>query len=293
MQSVAISSKDLHSGIVDGLICVYKKVGETPLETLGRLRAEFPVLEGVPLSYAGRLDPLAEGVLLVLSGSYNKIREDFLRLEKEYEVEVLFGVGTDTGDPLGLVVHTSSELESTLNGKHIPLQEEHVREVLRSFHGTHTFEYPIYSSKTVDGVPLHEWARSGKIDSISIPTNTIKIKHIELLSLNTVSKAELYEAVLNKISKVHGDFRQNEIKESWKLWRGSRQGAQSNTLVGTARDTSGIAYYITHISVHCSSGTYMRTLAEKIAEKCGMNSGIAYKIVRTKIGAYSTADCVL
>ena len=50
----------------------------------------------------GRLDPLAEGVLLILIGDECKNKEKYLGLDKEYEVAIIFGISTDTGDALGL-----------------------------------------------------------------------------------------------------------------------------------------------------------------------------------------------
>ena len=45
-----------------------KKVGETLLQALNKLRKGFSFLENQKLTYAGRLDPMAEGKLLVLIG---------------------------------------------------------------------------------------------------------------------------------------------------------------------------------------------------------------------------------
>ena len=48
------------------MISFQKQVGETPLEMLDRLRIEQPSLRDEKLSYAGRLDPMAEGEMLFL-----------------------------------------------------------------------------------------------------------------------------------------------------------------------------------------------------------------------------------
>ena len=82
---------------------LYKQSGETPRERLERLRVQRPHYEHEVLSYAGRLDPMAEGVLLCLVGSANKRREAYLELSKEYVLDVLFGFSTDTYDVLGRV----------------------------------------------------------------------------------------------------------------------------------------------------------------------------------------------
>src|SRR3972149_4445698 len=84
----------------------YKQLGETPRERLERLRAQRPHYEHEVLSYAGRLNPMAEGVMLCLVGSANKRREAYLDLGKEYVLDILLGFSTDTYDILGRVMET-------------------------------------------------------------------------------------------------------------------------------------------------------------------------------------------
>ena len=81
---------------------IWKPVGLTPLEAVKRLQQIRPDLGGVKLTYAGRLDPLALGVMIILSAGDIKDKEQFLVLPKTYEVEILLGAATDSGDVLGL-----------------------------------------------------------------------------------------------------------------------------------------------------------------------------------------------
>ena len=67
----------------------YKNIGETPLECLERVRLEYGKAPEVPMTYAGRLDPMAEGLLLVLSGKELQNKDKYLGLPKTYEFEVL------------------------------------------------------------------------------------------------------------------------------------------------------------------------------------------------------------
>jgi hypothetical protein len=84
------------------MIKLYKKIAETPLQALKRLRRRRPELADARLSYAGRLDPMACGILPVLVGEENDRRENFLGRDKTYVFTVLFGVATDTFDLLGI-----------------------------------------------------------------------------------------------------------------------------------------------------------------------------------------------
>jgi tRNA U55 pseudouridine synthase TruB len=81
---------------------ILKNEAETPLQALDRLRKNDSTLKNLPMTYAGRLDPMASGQLLILIGDECKKREKYDGLDKEYEVEILFGAESDTADILGL-----------------------------------------------------------------------------------------------------------------------------------------------------------------------------------------------
>ena len=49
----------------DNVIIAYKNIGETPLECLERHRKERSIDKDIPMTYAGRLDPMAEGLMIL------------------------------------------------------------------------------------------------------------------------------------------------------------------------------------------------------------------------------------
>ncbi len=67
----------------DTVIITHKAAGETPLATLERTRIERGIAPNFPMTYAGRLDPLAEGVLILLVGDECKKKDQYLGLDKE------------------------------------------------------------------------------------------------------------------------------------------------------------------------------------------------------------------
>lgn len=226
---------------------LYKKEGETPLETIERYKKENPELKDEKMTYAGRLDPMAEGVLFVLVGEECKNKENYLGLDKEYEFEILWGFKSDTYDILG--IPTKSGVPST------PQKE------IEGLKGELTQKYPPYSSMTVKGKQLFQWAREGRLDEIEIPENKVEIYDIELLENREINREDLKENILNRINKVKGDFRQEEIKKEWK-----------NLL-----DEKSEAHFpISKIKIKCSSGTYVRGIANDLG-------GLAFSIKRTKI----------
>src|SRR5687767_12670821 len=82
---------------------IYKPIGLTPLQLIKLLKKSKEGYKNIKMSFAGRLDPLAHGVMLLLLGEENKNRDKYLSLDKTYEFKVLFGVETDTFDFLGIL----------------------------------------------------------------------------------------------------------------------------------------------------------------------------------------------
>ncbi|MFA6392660.1 MAG: hypothetical protein WCW54_01040 [Candidatus Paceibacterota bacterium] len=266
---------------MDNVIKVYKKVGETPLDCIQNLKKDRPELGLLPMTYAGRLDPLAEGVLLLLVGEECKKKDEYLNLHKEYEVEVLFGFATDTYDVLGKV--TPSEILfkrsrdlgdgsrcQTISNRSsfdfvLPLKK-----ILPNFIGKIKQSYPPYSSRPVNGKPLFMWAREGKLGEIEIPTHNVQIDNIEIMGQDFIKGNELLENIKDKISKVKGDFRQEEILKTWEK---------------ELKDKKEEKYPIIKLRISCGSGAYMRSIANDIGEKLSIPA-LALKIVRTKVGDY-------
>ncbi|KKR79021.1 MAG: tRNA pseudouridine synthase B [Candidatus Nomurabacteria bacterium GW2011_GWA2_40_9] len=88
------------------IILLNKKEGETPLSALSLFRDKHKIYKDIPMTYAGRLDPMASGLLIILAGEECKNKEKYLNLDKEYEFEILFGFQTDTYDILGKITKT-------------------------------------------------------------------------------------------------------------------------------------------------------------------------------------------
>ncbi len=258
-------------------VCIHKCVGETPLVALERYRREQGIAPETKMAYAGRLDPMAEGALLVLIGEECKNLKAHCGLDKEYEVEILLGMSTDTGDVLGLtnectrgaLVHSLVKIEIALD----------------NLTGKYEWEYPVFSSKTVGGKPLFMYYYEGALDTITVPKATGEIYALELQGVRTISGMELLKYVQEKIallpkvreqSKERGrDFRREEILARW------------HTVLATNRQGDTLTELsVVRVRCACSSGTYMRTLAHKVGEALGTEA-FALSIKRTKIGDIS------
>jgi tRNA pseudouridine55 synthase len=240
------------------IISLYKSLGATPLQALDALRVERPEFVHEPMTYAGRLDPLAEGVLIVLTGEDRYRAKEFQQLGKTYRATFVFGFSSDTGDVLGMV--DRSEFFRSI---------EHVQEIREILLGDHDVQLPVYSSYKVKGSPLHAWAKSNRLDEIEIPRRVMHVDAVRNVDIETMSAEMFLRSVLEKIATVFGDFRQEAIVRRWKE---IMHGVDDVILVSCELD------------VH--SGTYIRSLSGVLGERLGTGA-LLYSLVRTRVGEFS------
>ena len=243
------------------LLRLYKEIGETPLERIKRWKAANPEYKNVPMTYAGRLDPMAEGILLILVGDECKQKEKYLGLDKEYIVEILFGFATDTYDILGKITKQGDPTSTSLwrSGHHKDLQ---------SFAGKFSQKYPKYSSRNIKKVLFSTMVENSTF-SDEVLTKEVEIYSVKILGQRKIGAKKLLTTIESRIAKVKGTFRQKAILS---LWRKNLKNKNDK-------------YQIVKIKVACSSGTYMRSLAHNLGRKLGIPA-LAFSIKRTKIGEH-------
>ncbi len=238
-----------------------KRYTETLNETLKRFRKEKQEFNDEKVTYAGRLDPMAEGLVILLTGDDVYKKNDFLNMDKVYMVDFIFGLETDTYDILGIL---NKRFCSTSF-----IDEDLLMKVLKKNIGIFNQKYPPYSSKPVNGKPLFAWARENKLNEIIIPTKEVEIYSIEYLGKKKIIKDDFKKYIIKNIKAVNGDFRQNEILDRWKdYFIGNK-----NTIM------------VYSIKVEASSGAYMRSLIHKIGQAMNKPS-ISVKIKRIRVGKY-------
>lgn len=248
------------------ILNLYKEEGETPLERLNRLRKSNPDFADLSMSYLGRLDPMAKGVLVVLAGDTVSNRKEILGADKEYKFRILLGVDTDTHDILGLVQKIDIK----------EIDKEKLKKLPTLLRSLRTIRYPLFSSKTLGGKPLFEKARAGEINENNAPTRNVKIYNFEIISDTKITGGQILQDVQNRIKKVSGDFRQDIILGLWEKEMGTYE-KQVFTLL--------------ECKSKVSTGTYIRRLAQIVGEHLG-TGGIAYEIIRTRVGEYKIKDSI-
>jgi tRNA U55 pseudouridine synthase TruB len=279
-----------------------KKRGQTPLELLQQLKSSRAELADVPLSYAGRLDPMAEGKMLALVGDECKRQAKYTDLDKEYEVTILLGAKTDTGDLLGLVdMFAKSSPKDMLNSSassniyNVYTDEKLLKAIKREL-GSHSRKYPAFSSKTVQGKPLFLYTLENRLQEIQIPEHIETFYKISFNRKNNsngkdngrkyfepISANELQKRILDALAvvprsdepskRLGEDFRQDVVRARW------------NEFFVAQKKTEEAEFFLLHVRVTCGSGAYMRTLAERIGSSLGVPA-LAFSINRTKMGRF-------
>ncbi len=245
---------------------VYKRLLMTPYQCVQSFIRTYQIETVV--SYAGRLDPMAEGVLLLLLGDANKERRKYEHMDKEYDVDILCGLRTDTGDLMGLVVDTVLP--------HREFNRVLLERVVDSCVGTHDMPYPAFSSAKVQGKPLYYYARRGELHTVTIPRHSVRIDEAKVTEVRSLTSGELEHYTRSTIPYVKGDFRQEKIMSNWeKVWQSHPTHV----------------YTVIRVHVSCGSGAYMRSLAEYIGGELGIPM-CAMKIKRTRVGRYGLKECL-
>ena len=150
-----------------GLLVVDKPRGLSSAQCTNR----FKRLGQKKIGHAGTLDPMAQGVLLVLLGHATKISGYLMAGGvKAYQGTVRLGQTTDTWDADGQIT-----AEAPWN--HVTA--EAVADVIAGWVGTSEQPVPPYSAAKHQGQPLYKLSREGKETPLKI--KTIEISRAEVL----------------------------------------------------------------------------------------------------------------
>ena len=198
--------------MVDGLLLVNKSPGMTSHDVVEVVRRKLATRR---VGHTGTLDPMAQGLLVLLIGTATKHQRVLQAHGKTYEALLRFGTQTDTGDAEGRQVRRAP----------VPsLTRDRLAAVLASFVGSLEQIPPAYSAVKVRGRPAYWWARHHQV--VTLPPRRVRVEAIELLACD----------------------------------------AQTITF-----------------RVDCSAGTYIRTLAEAIAQRLGTVGHLA-SLTRQRVG---------
>ena len=203
---------------------------------------------------------MASGVIIVLLGEERLKKYEYAAWKKKYEFSLVFGISTDTYDGLGLVTGVEPPREFT---------KKEMEEKINGLIGKYQQEVPIYSTKMINGLHLHEYARR-KLP-VELPKKSGRIYSLKLKSMVKRSTASLIKEIFARIDLINGDFRQAEVKRKW--------------LGVLPRRNLPEKLVTTRLIVETSKGIYIRSLSQDIGRLLGSQC-FCHDIVRTHNGTY-------
>ena len=246
------------------ILTAWKYIGETPLQAMLRAINEHRLpTENVNFCYTGRLDPMAQGMMVILYGDEEvKLSNTHFNLSKKtYRFQAILGISTTSYDPMGKIVDVAEVLPSEANKFHKAMLELGQTGKFKQF-------FPPCSAYKYKGQPLWVHAKNGTLPVI-MPFKEREIYDIK--SLNNpvnITVGQYRKSCINDMHDVqeyNGEaFKCSEIIEDWlKLNR-------------------NISLWRFQYEVQVSSGTYVRSLVNDIAKQFGIPAH-AFRITRVSV----------
>ena len=155
---------------MNGVLVLHKPKGPTSTACLNKIKKRFKPRK---IGHAGTLDPLAEGVLIVLLGQATKLAPYLVEGKKTYRGSLRLGLITDTYDITGRV-------EAELPWDNIG-EDDIVREI-GDWKNLQNQEVPPVSAAKYKGKPLYALKRAGQ--KVPLKTKPIKIFEAQITDIN-------------------------------------------------------------------------------------------------------------
>lgn len=134
----------------DCLILIDKPLNLTSNYVLQSMKKRLKIKKA---GLVGILDPLATGMLLIVTGEATKFSQYIETMTKEYVVTIKFGYKSSTGDGEGLITKDSTNISN--------LTRNNIIKTLSSFIGQSYQLPPMHSSVKYNGKKLYQYARDG------------------------------------------------------------------------------------------------------------------------------------
>jgi tRNA pseudouridine55 synthase len=154
---------------MNGVLIIDKPAGFTSHDVVNRARR---ILHERSIGHLGTLDPMATGVLPLVTGNLTRLAQFYTASEKSYEGTIRFGFATDTYDADG---------DPTTPPQQVSLRAEEVEAVAALFRGLIEQTPPPFSAKKIKGVPAYKLARQQK--EVKLQPVQIEVKEFEILAV--------------------------------------------------------------------------------------------------------------
>src|ERR1700685_3773878 len=155
---------------MNGLILIDKPAGCTSHDVVNRWRK---LANTKRVGHLGTLDPMATGLLALVTGTATRLAQFFGKEEKTYVAEITFGLVSDSYDADGDVKET---------GIAPPADAMTITDVFKTFRGRFWQTPPPISAKKISGVPAYKLAR--KAIAVELKPVEVEVKRLEIESVS-------------------------------------------------------------------------------------------------------------
>ena len=169
----------------DGIVLLNKSKGISSFKAINKLKW---IIGSGKVGHAGTLDPIAEGLLIVMINNATKFSDNLMKRDKEYFVELELGYETDTYDIEGEI---TEKYEGDIN-----ISDEKILEVINSFTGEIMQVPPMYSAIKINGEKLYELARKG----IEVEREARKVKIYSIREIHVENKEKCRISFYTEVS---------------------------------------------------------------------------------------------
>ena len=169
----------------DGIVLLNKSRGISSFKAINKLKW---IIGSNKVGHAGTLDPIAEGLLIVMINNATKFSDNLMKKDKEYFVELELGYETATYDTEGEI---TEKYEGNLN-----ISDEKILEVINSFTGEIMQVPPMYSAIKINGEKLYELARKG----IEVEREARKVKIYSIREIHVENKGKCRISFYTEVS---------------------------------------------------------------------------------------------
>jgi tRNA pseudouridine55 synthase len=159
---------------MQGVLLIDKPATWTSFDVVNYVRRIVANAEGkkpknCKVGHTGTLDPFATGLLVLVVGKeYTRRASELSKLDKTYEVTMMLGEVSSTGDPEGEVMPVKGPQPT----------HEQVEQALQQFVGEIQQVPPAFSAIKINGQRAYKLAREGK--EVVIEPRTIRINSLAL-----------------------------------------------------------------------------------------------------------------
>jgi tRNA pseudouridine55 synthase len=148
-----------------GIILVDKPAGPSSFAIVAEVRRRTKAKTG----HAGTLDPLATGLLVLLSGRATRLASCFVGLDKRYLTEIDLSARTATGDPEGEVLE-----------RHEPLKGPALEAALEGLRGDIELPIPAASAVKIGGERAYRLHRQGI--AVDMPLRRSRVDVLDVIA---------------------------------------------------------------------------------------------------------------